>query len=589
MNLDFSKLFSHGSETGSTDKSVATGQTAATSESARNYALASEIREMTVGSKITGEVVSIQGNEVQIAVDKDLILLARLEKSMNLSVGQSLTFEVQGNNGSQVSLRPLYANLAMGSTISKALQAASLPATETAVQMVQNMMQDGMPVDKNSLLSMYRQVMDNPALSGQTIVRMNRLQIPVTPENVVQFEAYQNYEHQMVGSIEKVADNLQKMFESMAAQGEDSQLTSTFKNVLSIFTQEMGNLTEISGSIPKDQVTQAAQIIPETQTAQIIPETQLTQTTQTMEGLPMMTSEGPETGGVPNSAILSSQTGGTAMDSYVQVLTQLGVSEEVATEIAKGNVPPREALQILNEAILTAPAFQGEGFDKNILHELIASLSKEKGFQGLLKQGIMAEWLLKPEEVGTEGKVEEFYRNLQQQTAKLANVLTDVAREGTQLYRDVTNIRDNVEFMNQLNQMFTYVQLPLKMRRQNAHGDLYVYTNKKNLAEKQGKVSALLHLDMDSLGPVDVFVELDKNNVRTKFYLQSEDLMDFLEKHMHQLDERIEKKGYQVTSEVVKKDSGDGKKPEKTGFEKMIEETVGNGIMISKTSFDVRT
>ena len=201
----------------------------------------------------------------------------------------------------------------------------------------------------------------------------------------------------------------------------------------------------------------------------------------------------------------------------------------------------------------------------------------------------MAEWLLKPEEVGMEGKVEEFYRNLQQQTAKLANVLTDLAREGTQLYRDVTNIRDNVEFMNQLNQMFTYVQLPLKMSRQNAHGDLYVYTNKKNLADKQGKVSALLHLDMDSLGPVDVFVELDKNNVRTKFYLQSEELMDFLEKHMHQLDEKIEKKGYQVSSEVVKKDSGDGKKSEKTGFEKMIEETVGNGIMISKTSFDVRT
>ena len=43
------------------------------------------------------------------------------------------------------------------------------------------------------------------------------------------------------------------------------------------------------------------------------------------------------------------------------------------------------------------------------------------------------------------------------------------------------NISDNVQFMNELNQVATYVQLPLLINNKSAHGDLYVYTNKNNM------------------------------------------------------------------------------------------------------------
>ena len=52
------------------------------------------------------------------------------------------------------------------------------------------------------------------------------------------------------------------------------------------------------------------------------------------------------------------------------------------------------------------------------------------------------------------------------------------------------NIRGNIEFMNQLNQAYTYVQVPLKMSGQNANGELYVYTNKKNLRDPDAELSA---------------------------------------------------------------------------------------------------
>ena len=54
----------------------------------------------------------------------------------------------------------------------------------------------------------------------------------------------------------------------------------------------------------------------------------------------------------------------------------------------------------------------------------------------------------------------------------------------------------------QINQTYAYIQLPLHLRQgEHKTGELFVYTNKKNLAGRDGRVSALLHLDMEHLGP----------------------------------------------------------------------------------------
>ena len=50
-------------------------------------------------------------------------------------------------------------------------------------------------------------------------------------------------------------------------------------------------------------------------------------------------------------------------------------------------------------------------------------------------------------------------------------------------------------------------------------GELYVYTNKKNLADNDGNVSAFLHLDMDHLGPVDVYVAMQQQKVIMPYLL----------------------------------------------------------------------
>ena len=64
-------------------------------------------------------------------------------------------------------------------------------------------------------------------------------------------------------------------------------------------------------------------------------------------------------------------------------------------------------------------------------------------------------------------------------------------------------------------------------------------------------MKALLHLDMDNLGPMDVFVLLKANNVTTNFKVASDDILAYIEEHISELNERLNALGYSVTSTVT--------------------------------------
>jgi flagellar hook-length control protein FliK len=108
--------------------------------------------------------------------------------------------------------------------------------------------------------------------------------------------------------------------------------------------------------------------------------------------------------------------------------------------------------------------------------------------------------------------------------------------------------------MNEINQAYTYVQIPLKMSGQNASGELYVYTNKKALAEGDRDLTAFLHLDMDHLGPTDVSVRMHGKEVKTNFYLDNDAAYTLIERNVPVLEERLRKKGYDCSVSVINED-----------------------------------
>lgn len=254
------------------------------------------------------------------------------------------------------------------------------------------------------------------------------------------------------------------------------------------------------------------------------------------------------------------------------------VPDKVIHFINTGKIGIKEMKQLLLDTDL----------GKNLTAEQKAKIFHSEPFKSMLKDGLQKQWTLTPEELTKDGKIEEFYQKLLRESSQLSKLMNEAAQTGAQSAnapqaKAMGNLAENVEFINQMNQMFNYVQLPLKLGNSQAHGDLYVYTNKKNMARRDGMLTAFLHLDMDYLGSLDVSIALqtEKSQVTTKFYLD-EDSIALVEEHIGELSTRLEKKGYRCKNMLLEKDE------DKTVLQHMEEQVAAGSAVLSYQTFDTR-
>ena len=124
-------------------------------------------------------------------------------------------------------------------------------------------------------------------------------------------------------------------------------------------------------------------------------------------------------------------------------------------------------------------------------------------------------------------------RTISKEINEVVEIFENVGLKNSPAGESVTNMSNNLDFLNQVNQMYSYIQLPIKLSGgDSAHGDLYVYSNGKRKFQPGETVSAILHLDLDNLGPLDVYVKMTDNNVKTNFYVADESVLDLIEAHI---------------------------------------------------------
>ena len=212
----------------------------------------------------------------------------------------------------------------------------------------------------------------------------------------------------------------------------------------------------------------------------------------------------------------------------------------------------------------------------------MTKLFGSKEFAAILKNCAEKQWLLEPEQLREASKVSDLYERLDHQMKQMENVMKAAGVTQNSFIQTAADIRSNVEFMNQINQVYTYVQLPLKLSGQNASGDLYVYTNKKNLNDPEAELTAFLHLDLDNLGSTDVSIRMKDKNVKTNFYIADDASYDLIEKHVPVLEKRLAQKGYRCSITMSKEEK-------KVEFvEDFLQRDMPQAGTLHRYSFDVR-
>lgn len=478
-----------------------------------------QIRALVPGQTLRGEVVSREGNNAQIRLLQDVLVDAKVDADIRLELGQNITFQVK-NNGQTLNLSPLFTNMATEGTVLKALDMASLPVNENTVAMTKQLMDAGLPIDKNTLQQIWHESNAFPDAEILDLVNLHRLELPVTEENITQMASYRNLTHQLTAGIAETGESLTNMLQGLVESGDIEQAATIYSEVLELLAFEDAAGETVTGQ------QQTVGPLPE-------PGVDVTVTPEEAEQMPVQPSAtAPEA--VPGQKTIIEEPTETAPGNGQTIKENPGAEKT------------QEAPQLQNLQKLLKQGLETKDIPllRSILHnskvaELPAKLLADR-------------WSIKPEDVESPEKVEELYQKLGKQLKGLSNLLEENGQRGSSAYQNVTNLSQNVDFLQQINQTYAYIQLPLHLRQgEHKTGELFVYTNKKNLARKDGQVSALLHLDMEHLGPLDVYVALKDTKVSTKFYVQNDAILDYLEANMDVLTERLQKRGYDCKCETT--------------------------------------
>ena len=538
---------------------------------------------LTVGSAISGQVMKVEGDTVYVKLPSE-VLTAKLQEGVNLQPGQSVTFAVSGISDKQITLQALFQNSAQTQVLGKALEQAGIVQTADSLSMVDAMMREGMSVDKNSLWQMYRQVLDYPQTTGENIVLMNRLQIPVNDLTAAQFQNLQNANGQLAQAANALTDSLYAEFADMAAQSPQ-EAASFMKELVLLLGESSQTEAGQAGALPLEGQEVPGDVQPPDGNQQPAAGNSTGQT-EAAGDLVAGQPTGGQTAGNGVDARLAFDGQVQAESDGRQVQAEADNRQLQTSGLDKPGTEGQAALSKTAEnssqpgVDFLAELMKSDLFTKGDTRQLLRLFSS-KEFRNLLTEQMKENFLLKPEMVADKEEVEQFFTKLREQVSRLAQTVSEAGKAQTQLFTQTNQLRENLDFLHQLSQTMQYVQLPLRMAGQETTGDLYVYANKKGLT-KEDSISAFLHLDMEHLGPVDVYVAMQNRKVNTHFYLQDDAMIDFIQAHIHLLNERLEQKGYQMQTEVSQKDT-----PSKV-TEEMRKDQEEESVCINQYSFDVR-
>ncbi len=180
---------------------------------------AARLPEMVPGRVFEGMVTDIKSNgQVTLGLSDGSTIQARMEAGVTLEKGQPMLFEVKGTTEEQISIRPVTLESAQNPTLLKALEAAGLKVNPRNLSMVNQMMMEQLPIDRNSLMQMARAVAGFPQADMQTLVQMQKLGFQITENSLNQFQNYQNGQQAILPDLQNLMDGLASLPEQLFGQ-----------------------------------------------------------------------------------------------------------------------------------------------------------------------------------------------------------------------------------------------------------------------------------------------------------------------------------------------------------------------------------
>lgn len=462
------------------------------------------------GEVIKGEILDIQQKSALIKLESGMKMMATLTQDMELSIDQKLLFQVKDANMDQVILKPMLDALfnPKDAKLMQALDQAGVTPNDKNMEIVHELINRNMPVDKNTLNQVMRLAYKFQDVSLDKLLLMVQKNIPVTKENIDQLNNLIQHQNGIKQEIMNLGEELLQAATKDGDTGKElMRILTTPIDTPPLQQEQSGNSVVVGGEVNVEEQPGASQ-----------------------DALPEATTKAP-----------------TSLTNLLpeQIITQ--INEEVKAMLGHkvDSFKPLTGEMTIEQLEAWVADLDLDEDDKSSVNKSITS----KVMEGAIDKNM----LLDGNALKDLKLVKNYYHEVYDRLVQLIQSKAAAGEKNGELLKSAGKVKQNIEFMHHINQNYQYVQLPLGFSQNIANSELYIFENKKELKSK-GKndaVSALLRLDYLNLGHLDIYVKKQGKMVECKFYVEDELKRERVNNHVHKLSKSLDNYGYKITGMSV--------------------------------------
>lgn len=468
--------------------------------------------KLSEGEIFKAQIIDIQHGKILLKLNDHFSIEAKLQNQLlEMKIGQMLLFKVQSNANDQILIEILKNQNEDPklNVVLDALNAAKLMTTPENVKLVETLLDNQLPIDSSSLQNVFHQIKNHPNISLEEIVFFLNNEIEIDEKNIFQLNGYIKHSinlEEQVGQLLDRIENMKDVFNKVELIKSLAQAKDIPDSAESLANSDSGEKVN-HASRDLSKLAKEIEVLNELKNK---PEFLLKDIFQKENDTFHFSQDlNPEL-----KAILSNDE---EISNYLKTTFELWMNANDENEISEK---------------------AKEGLEK-ILSD------KVKTFLHIIRNDIH----IPLEDLRNQEKLKEVYNKLYKYVLSLDNTAHKMdSAQGKEIAETSQQIKDHLDFMNQLSKFQSYIQIPIKMDRHNAQADLYVFRKKKNKKNDAQSISALIALDLAKLGYMEAFVQKNGKDVYCQFRLENENYKGIFQKYSQKLTNALLNKGYNLKS-----------------------------------------
>lgn len=234
--------------TGHTNTNIARNTSSAASglQNASQYGVVRAATNLSLGDVIRGEISDLSGSEITITLENNTMIRGQISDNSMLSIGQTAAFRLDSITPQGILMEPIggYTENEL-SLINKALEEANLPATEHNQSAVKALMDNMMPISRESIQQLMQQAYDNKTNDMNTLALMNKLMMKVTPDSIATFSNYRGGTNTLALQLQNYSTEIPALLSALAEHGSADAVAQFGETLLQITMPEDINHTNL--------------------------------------------------------------------------------------------------------------------------------------------------------------------------------------------------------------------------------------------------------------------------------------------------------------------------------------------------------